>query len=271
MRIEFEGAAVDHLIGETTTDHTADTTGATLHDAGAEPLIPLVELRFGELAAQTFEEVAADLAEQRTERTTERTAECILTQRLTIETVLVPCRHLTELKQNIDDHLLAHGIERGDHHLHHHDLEPLEDELVPGGQRRLYRGRGDRGGQSENDLNRQLYQADDDHDLVFLNRATDLVARFGELHHRFRDRLHRCVFRLIGEVLQRLHHRRIEFIRRGIRLQHIFDRVFDVADQRRQFAAGLRPRIGDSEHAVLAAVRGPFAAGGDTQPVQSLG
>ncbi|WP_135235278.1 pentapeptide repeat-containing protein [Nocardia sp. CS682] len=271
VRIEFERAAVDHLVGETTTDHTAETTSATLHEAGGRPLVPLVELRFGELAAQTFEEVATDLAEQRTERTTHRTAECVLTQRLTVETVLVSGRHLAELKQDIEDHLLAHGIERGGHHVHHHDLEPLEDELVPGGQRRLRPGRGDRGEPGDDDLDRQLYQADDDHDLVFLNRATDLVARFGKLHHRFRDRLHRCVFRLVGEVLQRLHHRRIQFIRRWIRLQHILDGVLDAAHQRRQFAAGLRPRVGDGEHAVLAAVLGPFAAGRDTQPLQILG
>ncbi|WP_147128972.1 hypothetical protein [Nocardia ninae] len=269
-RIEFEWTAVDHLVGETTTDHTADTTGATLHEAGGCPLIQLVEFGFGDLATQMFEEIRTDLAEQRTERTTQRATERVLAERFAVEAVLVPCGHLTELKQDIEDHLLAHGIEGGDHHLHHHGLEPLENELVPGGQRRLRPGRGERRSPGEPDLDHQLYQADDDHDLVFLNRATDLVARFGKLHHRFRDRLHRRVFRLIGEVLQRLHHRRIQFFRRRIRLQHILDRVLDVGHQRRQFAAGLRPRVGEREHAVLAAL-GPFATGDVTQAVQSFG
>ncbi|MEV6391240.1 hypothetical protein [Nocardia xishanensis] len=269
-RIQLEWAAIDDLVGDATADHTADTTGATLHNAGEYLLPPFVEFRPGDLAAGVFEEVRADLAEQRTEGATQRTAERVLTEGLGIETVLVARGHLTELNQDVQDHLLPHGIEGGDHHVHHGLLEPLEEQLIPGDQHRFLHRRGGRGQPREHDLPQQLHEADDDHDLVFLNRATDLVARFGELGHRFRDGLHRRVVRFVGEILQRLHHRRIQLFRRRIRRENVLDRVLDAGHQRRQFARGVRPRVGEGEHTVLTAL-GPFPTGDEAQPVQFIG
>ncbi|MFI6172439.1 hypothetical protein ACIBCN_37065 [Nocardia sp. NPDC051052] len=111
-RIQREWATGGDLVGETATDHAADTTGPALHQTSENVLELLVEPHF---SAEETDEISTQFAEQMTECATQRATERELPHFFDIETLAVVRGHLAQLDQDILNHLEAGGTQGSDH------------------------------------------------------------------------------------------------------------------------------------------------------------